>query len=62
MRLLTFSVGGQQKPGALVGEDGVADLAARMGAASRAMAIRGLRLRFGTGQRNCSIFNGLNIR
>ena len=34
MRLLTFSVGGQQKPGALVGEDGVADLAARMGARS----------------------------
>lgn len=34
MRLLTFNIGGDLKPGALVGEDGVADLSARMGARS----------------------------
>jgi 2-keto-4-pentenoate hydratase/2-oxohepta-3-ene-1,7-dioic acid hydratase in catechol pathway len=34
MRLLTFSIDGEMRPGALVGEDGVADLGRRMGAAS----------------------------
>lgn len=34
MRLLTFRHDGVLKPGALVGEDGIADLTARIGASS----------------------------